>query len=89
MVDEDGDVFLRNQYAADGSVQLMVASLVEDGLILHELDQSPVADPVGGTWERVTVVGAADLADLCAALGISEDDDLVAHLAATFTSARS
>ncbi len=87
VVDEDGDVFLRVLRKDDGSVQLMMAGTDDETgeLILHELDEGPVAAPMGGRWEKITLVDPANFPALRAALGAPEGADVVAHLAAHFT----
>ena len=51
-------MFLSNHTRADGSVQRMMAGYdAETGvLVLHELDKGAVAAPMGGTWEKITLV---------------------------------
>jgi hypothetical protein len=90
-IDNDGDVFLRNQTRGDGSVQLMMAGYdAETGvLVLHELDKGAVAAPMGGTWEKITLVDPVDFPALRTALDAPEGVDLIDHLAANFVSGRS
>ena len=91
VIDEDGDVFLRVLKKDDGSVQLMMAAYDDDTgvLILHEVDEGPVAAPMGGRWEKVTLVDPADFPALRAALGAPEGADIIEHLAANYTNERS
>ena len=90
-IDSDGDVFLRNQTRADGSMQLMMAAYDQETgvLVLHELDRGPVAAAMGGTWEKITLVDPVDFPALRPALDAPEGADVVAHLAANFVSDRS
>ena len=90
-IDADGDVFLRNQTRADGSMQLMIAAYDQETgvLVLHELDRGPVAAAMGGSWEKITLVDPVDFPALRTALDAPEGADVIAHLAANFVSDRS
>ena len=90
-IDSDGDVFLRNQTRADGSMQLMMAAYDQETgvLVLHELDRGPVAAAMGGTWDKITLVDPVDFPALRTALDAPDGADVVAHLAANFVSDRS
>ena len=87
----DGFVQLRRSRKKDGSTQHMYADLDDEtgALVPYEVDEGPIAAPMGGRYEKVTVVAADDLPALLVALGAPTGADPLAFVLATYKGKKS
>ena len=73
---------LRHGRRPDGSTQDMYAYIDDEtgALVLYEVDEGPVAAPMGGRYDKQTVVAAEDLPALLVALGAPKGADPLAFV---------
>lgn len=79
-------VEMRRSRKRDGSTQDMDAGLdPESGaLVIYEVDEGPIAAPMGGRYDKVTVVLAEHLPALLEALGAPTGADPLAFVIAVY-----